>query len=50
MLKESRYVRLANTMFRVLKKARIPLFLRRKSNQSYIHSMAAFSIAVGKTV
>lgn len=39
MLKESRYVRLANTMFRVLKKARIPLFLRRKSNQSYIHTV-----------
>src|SRR5215212_3024758 len=35
MLKESRYVRLANTMFRVLKKARIPLFLRRKSNHIF---------------
>jgi hypothetical protein len=34
-LKESRYVRLANTMFRVLKKARIPLFLRRKSNHIF---------------
>jgi Transposase DDE domain len=34
-LKESRYVRLANTMFRVLKKARIPLFHRRKSNHIF---------------
>ena len=32
-MKESRYVRLANTMFRVLKHAtRIPLFLHKKSN------------------
>lgn len=50
MLKESRYVRLANTMFRVMKKARIPLFLRRKSVIIYSHGMAAFSIAGGKTV
>jgi hypothetical protein len=35
MLKESRYVRLANTMFSVLKKARIPLFLHRKSNHIF---------------
>jgi hypothetical protein len=31
MLKESRYVRLANTMYRVLRNSRIPLFLHRKS-------------------
>ncbi|MGB7636296.1 MAG: hypothetical protein WBL88_01850 [Nitrososphaeraceae archaeon] len=32
-MKESRYVRLADTMFRVLKHAsRIPLFLHKKSN------------------
>jgi Transposase DDE domain len=34
-LKESRYVRLANTMFRVLKRARIPLFLHKKSNHLF---------------
>ncbi|HKG41749.1 MAG TPA: IS5 family transposase [Nitrososphaeraceae archaeon] len=34
-MKESRYVRLADTMFRVLKYARIPLFLHRKSNQIF---------------
>jgi len=32
MLKESIYVRLANTMFRVLKKAKIPLFLHHKKS------------------
>ncbi|MGA9845538.1 MAG: transposase [Nitrososphaeraceae archaeon] len=31
MLKESKYVRLANTMYRVLRNSRIPLFLHRKS-------------------
>jgi transposase len=35
MLKESRYVRLANTMYRVLKNSRIPLFLHRKSNHIF---------------
>ncbi|MGA9840940.1 MAG: transposase [Nitrososphaeraceae archaeon] len=35
MLKESRYVRLANTIYRVLKNSRIPLFLRRKSNHIF---------------
>jgi Transposase DDE domain len=34
-LRESRYVRLANTMLRVLRNARIPLFLRRKSNHIF---------------
>jgi hypothetical protein len=34
-LKESRYVRLADTMFRVLKHARIPLFSNRKSNHIF---------------
>ena len=32
MLKESRYVRLADTMYRVLRNSRIPLFPHRKSN------------------
>lgn len=35
MLKESRYVKLADTMFRVLKKARIPLLLHTKSNHIF---------------
>ena len=34
-MKESRYVKLANTMFRVLKKARIPLFLHARSNHIF---------------
>jgi Transposase DDE domain len=34
-LRESRYVRLANTMLRVLRYARIPLFLHRKSNHIF---------------
>jgi hypothetical protein len=34
-LKESRYVRLAETMLRVLKHARIPLFSNRKSNHIF---------------
>ena len=35
MLKESRYVRLANTVYRVLRNSRIPLFLHRKSNHVF---------------
>ena len=35
MLKESRYVRLANTMYRVLRNSRIPLVLHRKSNHVF---------------
>ena len=35
MLKESRYVKMANTMYRVLKNSRIPLFLHRKSNHVF---------------
>jgi hypothetical protein len=35
MLKESRYVKLADTMFHVIKKARIPLFLHIKSNHIF---------------
>jgi hypothetical protein len=35
MLKESRYVKLANTMYRVLRNSRIPLFLHRKSNHVF---------------
>ena len=35
LLRESRYVRLANTMLRVLRNARIPLFLCRKSNHIF---------------
>ena len=35
MLKESRYVRLACTMYRVLRNSRIPLFLHRKSNHVF---------------
>ena len=35
LLKESRYVRLADTMLRVLKHARIPLFLHKKSNHIF---------------
>jgi len=34
-LKESRYVRLANTMLHVLRNARIPIFLHRKSNHIF---------------
>lgn len=34
-MKESKYVRLADTMFRVLKHARIPLFSNRKSNHIF---------------
>ena len=34
-MRESRYVRLANTMLRVLRNARIPLFLHRKSNHIF---------------
>ena len=34
-MKESRYVRLANTMFRILNKSRIPLFLHKKSNHIF---------------
>src|SRR6476620_6504305 len=36
MLKESIYVRLANTMYRVLRNSRIPLFLHRKSNHVFM--------------
>ncbi|MFZ0512986.1 MAG: hypothetical protein WAM14_15365, partial [Candidatus Nitrosopolaris sp.] len=36
LLRGSRYVRLANTMLRVLRNARIPLFLCRKSNHIFI--------------
>jgi Transposase DDE domain len=35
MLKESRYVRLASTIYRVLRNSRIPLFLHRKSNHVF---------------
>jgi hypothetical protein len=35
MLKESRYVRLADSMYRVLRNSRIPLFLHRKSNHIF---------------
>ena len=35
MLKESRYVRLADTMYRVLRNSRIPLFLHRKRNHVF---------------
>lgn len=35
MLKESRYVRLAKTMYRVLKNSRIPIFLHRKSKHVF---------------
>jgi len=35
LLKESRDIRLANTMFRVLNKSRIPLFLHKKSNHIF---------------
>jgi hypothetical protein len=34
-LKESKYVRLANTIYRVLRNSRIPLFLHRKSNHIF---------------
>ena len=34
-MKESRYIRLANTIFRVLNKSRIPLFLHKKSNHIF---------------
>ena len=34
-MKESRYVRLANTMLHVLRNARIPIFLHRKSNHIF---------------
>jgi hypothetical protein len=35
MLKESRYVRLASTIYRVLRNSRIPLFLHKKSNHVF---------------
>ena len=35
MLKESRYVRLANTMYRIVGNSRIPFFLHRKSNHVF---------------
>lgn len=35
MLKESRYVRLANTMYRILRNSRTPLFHHRKSNHVF---------------
>src|SRR6478752_7817102 len=35
MLKESRYVRLASTIYRVLRNSRTPLFLHRKSNHVF---------------
>jgi transposase len=34
-LKESKYVRLANTIYRVLRNSRIPMFLHRKSNHVF---------------
>ncbi|HEY6882705.1 MAG TPA: hypothetical protein VI278_01565, partial [Nitrososphaeraceae archaeon] len=34
-MKESKYVRLADTMFRILNKSRIPLFLHKKSNHIF---------------
>ena len=34
-MKESKYVRLANTIYRVLRNSRIPLFLHRKSNHVF---------------
>jgi hypothetical protein len=34
-LKESKYVRLASTIYRVLRKSRTPLFLHRKSNHVF---------------
>jgi hypothetical protein len=35
MLKESRYVKLASTIYRVLRNSRIPLFLHKKSNHIF---------------
>src|SRR5690348_6471020 len=35
MLKQSRYVLLAKTMYRVLRNSRIPIFLHRKSNHIF---------------
>ena len=35
LLKESRYVRLAKTLYRVLRNSRIPIFLHRKSNHIF---------------
>ena len=35
MVKESRYVKLAHTMLSILKNARMPLFLHRKSNHIF---------------
>ena len=35
LLNESRYVKLANTMYRVLRNSRIPMFLHRKSNHVF---------------
>ncbi|HEY6164216.1 MAG TPA: hypothetical protein VIW25_04860 [Nitrososphaeraceae archaeon] len=34
-MNESKYVKLANTMYRVLTNSRIPLFLHRKSNHVF---------------
>ncbi|MBV9176263.1 MAG: hypothetical protein JO297_04430 [Nitrososphaeraceae archaeon] len=47
-MKESRYVRLANTMLHVLRNARTPIiFLHRKSNHIHIHRLAAYGIIIG---
>ena len=35
LLNESRYVKLANTMYHVLRNSRIPMFLHRKSNHVF---------------
>lgn len=40
--KESRYVIIANTMFRVLKYARIPLFLNKSTTYSQYGSISSY--------
>ena len=49
-MKESKYVRLANTLFRVLKYARIPLFLHQKSNHVFTAWQHTRSITSIKTI
>ena len=49
MLKESRYVRLANTMYRVLKKFKDTTVSSQKENPC-LYDVAAYDIAHNKTV
>ena len=47
---QSKYVRLADQLLRILKHCRIPLYLHRKSNPIYTVCMATHSTCYNKTV